>query len=91
MKNAINILRNEIAVKKQNLPAGSRSLWGRQDKKLEKLRKKIHASNQLNNFGEQEIIKTAKKLQISKGELMLAVKIKSHQVNNDYSRKFIKV
>ena len=74
LKNAINILRNEVAVKKQN-------------KKLEKLRRKIHASNQLNNFGEQELIKTAKKLQISKGELLLAVKIKSHQVNNNYSRK----
>lgn len=74
LKNAINILRNEVAVKKQN-------------KKLEKLRRKIHASNQLNNFGEQELLKTAKKLQISKGELLLAVKIKSHQVNNNYSRK----
>ncbi len=74
LKNAINILRNEVAVKKQN-------------KKLEKLRKKIHANSQLNNFGEQEIIKTAKKLQISKGELLLAVKIKSQQINNNYSRK----
>jgi len=74
LKNAINILRNEVAVKKQN-------------KKLEKLRRKIHASNQLSNFGEQEIIKIAKKLQISKGELLLAVKIKSHQLKNNYSRK----
>ena len=74
LKNAINILRNEVAVKKQN-------------KKLEKLRRKIHASNQLSNFGEQEIIKIAKKLQISKDELLLAVKIKSHQLKNNYSRK----
>ncbi len=63
LKNAINILRNEVVVKKQN-------------KKLEKLRRKINASNQLNNFGEQEIIKTAKKLQISKGELLLGCKNK---------------
>ncbi len=74
LKTAINILRNEVVVKKY-------------DKKLDKLRRKIHSSNELKNFGEQEIISTAKKLKISKGELMLAVKIRSHQLNNNYSNK----
>ena len=81
LKNAINILRNEVAVNNQNLTAG------RKGKKLEKLRRKIYTANELNNYGEEEIIRTAKKLHISKGELMLAVKIKSHQLNGNYSTK----
>ncbi len=83
LKNAINILRSESALKKENYRLN------RQGKKLEKLRKKIHASRELKSFGEQDIIKAAKKLQISKGELMLAVKIKSHQMNNSYPSKIL--
>ncbi len=56
-------------------------LFAKKNPKLSKLRKELGSSPATFNYSKERISKTAKEMNISKGEILLAAKIKAHEFN----------
>ncbi len=58
-------------------------LFVKNNPKLSKLRNELGSSPEAFNYSKERISKTAKDMNISKGEILLAAKIKAHQLNKN--------
>ncbi len=62
-------------------------LFVRKNPKLSKIRKEIGRSPATFNYSNERIARTAKDMNIAKGEILLAAKIKAHELNRQWSTR----